>query len=294
MFARVHLQRLGGAVEPFRRGRAQDPVAIADPADALSSRLHHRRRRARRLHRRLLRLCRHRARDGRQRRRHPDRRGAQAPQRPRHRRPVLGGSRQVRLRLGRPSHGVPDGGPRLRRHRALARPQRDTAQRRYRRRHHQVRPDRERPRARHLRHRGRRPPDRRGRRALPDPHRASGRSGRAFARRRARVRQSACAFRPTPPRGAHGTSDHGAHRSAPPWGACTAPAGDRRLAPCPRQQGHRRHDLLRRRRGISLQAGERGASAISAPISPRSCATPWRTGATFLRSGTRARASARP
>ena len=43
MFARVHLQRLGGrAVEPIRGGRPQDPMAVADPAHPLSVRLHHR------------------------------------------------------------------------------------------------------------------------------------------------------------------------------------------------------------------------------------------------------------
>ena len=62
--------------------------------------------------------------DDRQRRRDPHRRGDQAPQRARHRRPVLGGGRQVRLRLGRAPHGMPDVGARLRRGRAVARPRR--------------------------------------------------------------------------------------------------------------------------------------------------------------------------
>ena len=37
------------AVEPLRGGQPQGVVALADPADALSARLHHRRRRARRV-----------------------------------------------------------------------------------------------------------------------------------------------------------------------------------------------------------------------------------------------------
>ncbi len=175
MFARVHLQRLvQRAVEPLRRGRPQAAVAIADPAHALPARLHHRRRRARGLHRRRLCLRRDRAPRGRLRRGDPDRRGDQAQERARHRRPVLGGGRQVRLRLGRPPDGVPAFGARLGRGRALARARRDAAQRRHRRRHHQAHADRERPDPRHRRHRGRRAADRRRRQRRRDASRAPG------------------------------------------------------------------------------------------------------------------------
>ena len=59
------------------------------------------------------------AREGRLRCRDPHRRGAEAEERPRHRRSVLGRIGQVRLRLRRPSHGMPDGGARLGRGQAV-------------------------------------------------------------------------------------------------------------------------------------------------------------------------------
>ena len=63
MFARVHLQRLGTALSSRfvvvgRKVLWKSPILLTP----LPARLHHRRRRARRLHRRLLRLCGHRTR----------------------------------------------------------------------------------------------------------------------------------------------------------------------------------------------------------------------------------------
>ena len=173
------------AVEPLRRGRPQAPVAVADPADALPAGLHHRRRRTRGLHRRRLCVCGYRARRDRLGCGDPHRRGDQAHERARHRRPVLGGSRQVRLRLGRPSHGMPDVGAWLGRGRAVARSRRHAAQRRYRRRHHQTVVDREWTDPRHRGDRGRRPADRRGT-GRPHARRTAGEGRRAGARYRPR------------------------------------------------------------------------------------------------------------
>ena len=122
MFSLVHLQRLGTALSSrFVVIKRQVHVAVADQADALPARLHHRHRRPRRVLRRLLPPRAGRSRRRRLRRRHPDRRGDQAAQRARHRRAVLGSVRNLRLRLRRPSHGMPDGGARLRRRRDVAR-----------------------------------------------------------------------------------------------------------------------------------------------------------------------------
>ena len=114
MFARVHLQRLGTALSSRfvvvgRKILWQSPILLTPylpdytiDVDELAGFIGG-----------CYAYAGHRARRGRQRRRDPDRRGAQAQERPRHRRPVLGGGRQVRLRLRRPSHGMPDGGARL-------------------------------------------------------------------------------------------------------------------------------------------------------------------------------------
>ena len=163
MFSLVHLQRLGTALSSrFVVIKRQDDVAVADQADALPARLHHRHRRPRGVLRRLLPPRAGRSRRRRFRRRDPDRRGDQAAQRPRHRRAVLGSVGNLRLRLRRPSHGMPDGGAWLRRRRHVARQWLHRAQCRHRRRHHQARPDREGRDPRHHRDRGRRPPHRRG------------------------------------------------------------------------------------------------------------------------------------
>ena len=140
MFARVHLQRLGTALSSRfvvvgRKLLWQSPILLTPylpdytiDVDELAGFIGG-----------AYALCRDRTRGDRLGRRDPHRRGDQAQERARHRRPVLRGSRQVRLRLGRPSHGMPDVGARLGRGRAVARARRDAAQRRYRRRHHQAR-----------------------------------------------------------------------------------------------------------------------------------------------------------
>ena len=200
-------------------------MAVADPAHPLSVRLHHRCGRARRLHRRLLRLCRDRAREGRQRRGHTDRRSAQAAQRPRHSRPLFRGSGQVRLRLGRAPHGMPDGGAWLRRHCALARARRNRSQRRYRRRYHQICPDRQRPHPRDLRACGRRPPCGRGGAGRTDARRASRAGDRAGVRRRSAPASPAAPSGSQADRRAHGPHDHGHDRPAATRRARAAPDG---------------------------------------------------------------------
>ena len=135
------------------------------------------------------------------------------------------GSGQVRLRLGRAPHGMPDGGAWLRRHCALAWARRHRSQRRYRRRDHQICPDRERPHPRDLRACGRRPPCGRGGAGRTDARRAS-RAGD-----RAGVRHRSAPASPAPPSGsqadrrAHGPHDHGHHRPAATRRARAAPDG---------------------------------------------------------------------
>ena len=139
MFARVHLSRLStGLSSRFvvveRKVLWQSP----DPAHALPAGFHHRHRKARGVHPCRLRRGWAFERQGRLRRRHPHRRGAETKERARHRRPVLGRVGQIRLRLGRPSHGMPACGARLGRGEAFQAARQDAAQCRYRRRHHQA------------------------------------------------------------------------------------------------------------------------------------------------------------
>ena len=128
------------------------------------------------------------------------------------------------------------------------------------------------PHPRHLRHRGRRPAAGRRRRERPHPHRAAGRRGRQGARHRARARQAAGARGSPPHRRPHGAHRHGHDRSAPAGRAGALAARDRDLAGRARQQGHRRHDLFRRRRGVSLQA--RDARLRRSRLRPRRGAAP--------------------
>ena len=89
-------------------------------------------------------------------------------------------------------------------------------------------------------------------------------------------------------------ADHAHDRPAARRRADRAPPGDRPVAGRGGQSRPRRPHLLGRRRRISLQAREAAHSAISASISPARSPACWRAGATCRRSGTRARASARP
>ena len=88
--------------------------------------------------------------------------------------------------------------------------------------------------------------------------------------------------------------DHAHDRPPRARRAVAAPAGDRCLAAGTRHQGHRRADLLRRRRRISLQAREAKLRRSRLRSRARARATCWRSAATCRRSGTPARASAPP
>ena len=183
MFARVHLSRLAtGLSSRFVVVERKVALAVADPADAVSARLHHRhRQRSRHSSTHATREAGLDARQGRLRRGDPHRRGAQAQERARHRRSVLGqesgkfvcasaghhmecqlaahGSGAVKLstQRGKTLLNVDIGGGTTKL--ALIRDGELLAT---------------------LRHRGRRPADRRGGRQGPDPHRGAG--GRDGAR----------------------------------------------------------------------------------------------------------------
>ena len=140
------------------------------------------------------------ARQGRQRRGDPDRRGAEAEERARHRRSVSRRVRKVRLRLRRPSHGMPAGRARLRRREAL---EATTARRCSTSTSAAAPPSwrsiRDGEIARDGGDRGRRPADRGGAGEGPHPHRGAGARGGQEPRHRAA--SPARRFRPTTARG---------------------------------------------------------------------------------------------